>query len=656
MPETTGCVICGYEIEDDGKWLGEFRTLYSSAEGAFITGVGLYPKHRWNAPLDYDKRWDDPDYSRSDATSVKRRSNKFLDDEVPPERLFSICRSLPFPMRAESACWGHDYGGLTFLDTKTRYPWEDITLSGYDVSKKYAKKDPYNVAEISGLLLLSSEPSRTSSTTETMPMAERTDCFSKFPWEITEVICINLRVQDILSLVQASSAFRPILTSQIFWASRFKPGNEWDFIFEGRNWQEPRDWIKLYQLTSRSLLPDGLKNRKRIWDLIRLFAESLSVRLDPSQEFSVLELGTRDEWREATADILPDITSHRRTAFMKGCDLFHKQRAMIPSGLLRIAFSITANTITGLRLIADNHEDICLGYVKEEDQLVLEVTVVCGFILAIGSRGVHAIRVIDRTGRTSRWIGNPNDTPITERLTGFQAITALEVGVDGYKVVSIAAAGPRRKICDSSLRTVGLWYPTVPNWGLHLNEETFTAKRLLGSGYWPLIWIHFGGPGGIYLQYLTAICVTWTGMISCIEFEYEADADVPTEVRKLGRHKITEVSRITRFQINGRAGECIDTISASTGARIDGKLKKSEYMTAFEITTNSGRSALFKPPSSTAEFILEPLPVAPGATPTGLYTSVELYRGLSNLGAISEVVKPNKRKRREELESDYIDM
>jgi hypothetical protein len=109
----------------------------------------------------------------------------------------------------------------------------------------------------------------------------------------------------------------------------------------------------------------------------------------------------------------------------------------------------------------------------------------------------------------------------------------------------------------------------VPNPELYLNDESFTGEGSLTTNYQPLSWIQFGGSKGSYLQYIRGICVTQLGGLCCIEFEYDTE-DIPTGVRKLGRRKFTDFSKVTRFQIDGPAGEFINTIDVST-EHLDGE-------------------------------------------------------------------------------------
>lgn len=139
-----------------------------------------------------------------------------------------------------------------------------------------------------------------------------------------------------------------------------------------------------------------------------------------------------------------------------------------------------------------------------------------------------------------------------------------------------------------------MWYPTIPNPELHLNDEYFTGGNSLTSGYQPLIWIQFGGPKGTYLQYVRGICVTRLRSLCYIEFEYDTE-DVPSEVRKLGRHKSTLIPSSSLFQIDGRAGEFIKTIAVSfIDGNSDNSCRPPKYgkLGSFKVSTLSLKRAV----------------------------------------------------------------
>ena len=430
-------------------------SVYSSPEGAFISGVGQYDNRSdgtWIAPSDPAMRWDNHNYifQASDELSVMQQCpengrhgfvlheacwrllQKALEpDRIPLERFLVICKSLPFPLRGIGVCWGHDYGGFTAFDKQDHYPWEDRLIEQYDGSEiyQYAKENPYDIPEIAELLRI-----RLQNPPHLVIKSQRGDCFSLLPWEILEAIAINLPAGDALNLRLASKEFLPLLTSQIFWASRFGPGREREFIFEKRN-KEPRDWNTLYRRTNYAQSPPGLNNRRRVWGLIRTLIDLLRLRLDDCSEFlptkpSASSLG----WSEVAGDIKQKIGSGYCKVFNEGCRLLQKQRASIPSDLSRIAFSIIAagnmTYVTGIRLITSNDTEIRLGYVAESNEVFLEVTAVKGFVLAIGPRGIRALQVVSANRYISKWFGRPTESPVTERLAGFESISALEVGLD----------------------------------------------------------------------------------------------------------------------------------------------------------------------------------------------------------------------------------
>ena len=363
-PVIFGCIVCGhavygYEPSAEGSWLKEFRasrvfqaynkdpkliiSVYSSPEGLFISGVGWYNDPdggTWIAPFDPAMRWDDKDcvLHAGDELPVMRQQpennrhgfvlhhacwrllQKALEPEkVPLERLLKICRSLPFPLRGISVCWSHDYGGLTAFDDQDHYPWEDQLMeqtSGSEIYQ-YARENPYDIPEISEPLKmpLENQPHLFAKT-------QTGDCFSTLPWEILEAIAINLPTGDALVLRRASRAFLPVLTSQIFWASRFQPGHEREHVFEKRK-KEQRDWISLYRRTSYAHSPPGLKNRRRVWGLIRKLIILLPLRLDDCWELPPIPSSVDGlKWIEVAGDIKRTTGSGHCEYFNEGCRLF----------------------------------------------------------------------------------------------------------------------------------------------------------------------------------------------------------------------------------------------------------------------------------------------------------------------------------------------
>jgi hypothetical protein len=366
----------------------------------------------------------------------------FDTERIPLERFIEVCDSLPFPLRWGGVCWDHDYGGLALFDAESHYPWEDHLESQTDNSmvQQYAQANPYNVPEISRLLEISYLLVAPSDCPSSMSTEQGKDCFMLFPWEILESIAALLSTKDALILRLASRSFRPILTSQNFWASRFEPGHERDFIFETRNSSKGRDWRHLYRYTSVAHASPELQNRRRIWGLIQLIREYLGLRTNDDTLSVSADVSSADfKWTRVGGDIWQEPSTIFSPGFNEGCRIFHKVHVFIPKTLSKIAFSIIrageADYVVGLRLISVGGSDNQLGYRTEGKEVFFAVTALRGFAAAVGPRGIRALQVICDDGTRSPWFGRPKDSPITERLQRTKPITALEVGFDVSSIV-----------------------------------------------------------------------------------------------------------------------------------------------------------------------------------------------------------------------------
>lgn len=430
--------------------------VYSDPSGSFVSGVGCRDEHgeaTWTAPSDPTMRWDDDDclFLASDELPVMRQhplngrhgfvlhdacwyllQRAFQPCEIPLMRLLEVCESLPFPLRRNGVCWDHDYGSLLVFDDQDHYPWEERLVKHFHSPRtlSYAKENPYNVPDIPALLLMHLEHPP-----KWLPKSQRHDCFSRLPWEIIEAIAINLPTDDALGLRRVSKAFLPLLSSDIFWRSRFEASGDRGFMFEKWKSRDSTDWMSLYRLTGHAHNSRGLQNRRRIWDLIRPLADLISLRLaEGSKSASVDQRFACLRWSKVAGDIKDEASDGYPIGFNEGCRLFDTHVAHIPRNLSKIGFSISSvvnvSYIAGIRLITEKDPDICLGFVSGGKEVIHEVRTLRGFILAAGSRGIHALQVVNEDARPSEWIGCPNNSPITERLARFNFIAALEVSFD----------------------------------------------------------------------------------------------------------------------------------------------------------------------------------------------------------------------------------
>lgn len=456
-----------------------------------MSGVGL--NHDPNGsfyvvPFCYDARWDDegyqfpaenelsmmvqfPDEGRHGfilhAVCYSLLQRFFQPEPVPVARLLEICKSCPFQYLGLS--WDHDYGGIVRL--KNTYPWDqDLDPLEQPKLHRYRQADPWNIPELKEHLQRTQlgMPKRrrvnstklnlidglgsncvtrrgVKSTKLNLIDGAVSNCFTRLPLEVLGHIVTYLPTDEVRTLDRTSKGLAKIIPSVLgpsFWASRFYPPFELDFVFEAQEYKGELDWRSLYFRMGKALHRSrGLRNRKRIWGLIRSPLSELacmhwtgSLALRPLDGHEV-----KLTWKEMHGDLQP--LQHRvgTSGFVTGCKRFHTQRTSIPTLLRQVAvctISIgNATYVTGLRFIPNEGLEVCLGYTVEGKgssltEQFMDTTGVQGFILAIGLRGVRALQFISCTGQLSKWVGCPKDLPITRRLATSQSITMLEAGFD----------------------------------------------------------------------------------------------------------------------------------------------------------------------------------------------------------------------------------
>ena len=128
-----------------------------------------------------------------------------------------------------------------------------------------------------------------------------------------------------------------------------------------------------------------------------------------------------------------------------GCKRFRTKRIRI-STLRKVTVSTVlvgnATYITGVCFTSIEGLEVGLGYTAGGDESSLSITEhfmnttsLTGFILAVGSRGIQALRLITCGRRLSQWLGCPDGLCQTRRLATFKSPVALKAGLD----VSVAS-------------------------------------------------------------------------------------------------------------------------------------------------------------------------------------------------------------------------
>ena len=423
------------------------------------------------APPDPQLRYDDSDYTLADSDYFKPLwedrfgagsgyifheacwrlfSALLYPAEVSIERLTMLCRSLP-GQGLRYLSWGHHYGGIAQDKQQNRYQWEDPdVMSSREASNEHLwHSDPDQVSELQALL---EETSRTpqnglgqSPVTRIASLYRKADCFAPLPPEILGAILCRVSTSDLMNSCLSSRTIATLPLNQSFWSSRFLPKFERDFVYEVRDSSFEssresayRDWRKLYQETGSSRCAPGLQNRRRIWDVNRSLADLLLLM---PCSISDNELGPSESpgpssWRSATGQLYDGVRN-----FSTGCRELVQQTVTVPLRLSRIVVSVIDFNglchISGLRLLEHNGSETCLGYVVKGREVILdtspdsgEVAHLSGFHVAIGARGLGALRIVTTTGHVSPWAGRVDGLPRTLRLSGNQELSKVKAGFD----------------------------------------------------------------------------------------------------------------------------------------------------------------------------------------------------------------------------------
>jgi hypothetical protein len=449
-----------------------------------LSGVGLFPdagNDLFTVPSLFHVRWDDEALSHSEKLRLTQRSENnicgyafilhlscstllqefFGPKPIPVARLVEVFKSCPI----QSNCcgmglnWGHDYGGCIPLDNL--HPWEEKDFdnsSSFDNEGQYqyVKADPWTVLNLSKLIQRASVANQSNPNLKILGLKQRKlldkktaddsmipNCLTNLPVEILGIIMEYIPTPDVKSLAQASTGLKIIVPSRLgqsFWASRFAFASEFEFVFEARKHRGNLDWRWLYFEIVKILRHDqGLKNRRRVWRILQSSSllELLSLRWSGDQTLLPVNQNANElRWKTVHGSLL------QRTDFATRCQTTYTQQTLIPTFLRQVTISyiLVGDTtyITGVSFISNEGQRVCVGYTAKGksslnliDQAIdISMASIQGFILAVGSKGIHALQLVTSKDQTSQWFGCPKGLPKTLRLVTSTPITALEAGFD----------------------------------------------------------------------------------------------------------------------------------------------------------------------------------------------------------------------------------
>lgn len=442
-----------------------------------LTGVGIYDnpsRGTFVAPPDANASWDVTETDDDNAFGANQQlpydgRHGFLfhvacwallerychPDPVELPRLFEVLNSLPFPLESTAINWGHDYGGLVLIHDQYHYPWEDRYVDpDWPEPPILPTSNPYDIGnDLADLISLARVPYQKGTKPPQNSLAHGllelsasnapcADCFGRLPAELCLAIASYLPTSDALCLRLVSRAFHSVFHDQQFWASRFWPGSadrSWLWEVQG---QGALNWRLLYRETHLSRLSPALGNRRRIWTLIEHMASIFSLHSDGLEPHTQDSPALQSDGHVANYKPACSVTSISgddskllvNDAFSyihKGCRTLYKGHLYIPRETVCISVSTVdvgkITYIAGLRFITRTQRKLEIGY-RSAYQATdsVEVSSICGFNVAVGSKGIQALQCIFETGELSSWLGNPHEGLRTRRLEQFRCSNVQE--------------------------------------------------------------------------------------------------------------------------------------------------------------------------------------------------------------------------------------
>jgi hypothetical protein len=229
----------GYEIQTDN---GTFNVVTSCS------------KDGWDGFLVHDVCW-------------QLLSTYCHPEQVPLQRLHEICSSV--------------YINGTALN------WVPPAIE-HVIRLEIAFHNPLHASEATNIL--NQEPESLRPVADISSQRESDgNRLDQLPQELIEMIGKELPTRDFLNARLATRSFWPMFHDQSFWRSRFTAGGERSWLFEALDADEAIDWRSLFLKTNEARLTLGLRNRKRIWNIIAKLAPYLRPAQDPLPEPSMLE-------------------------------------------------------------------------------------------------------------------------------------------------------------------------------------------------------------------------------------------------------------------------------------------------------------------------------------------------------------------------------
>lgn len=373
-----------------------------------------------------------------------------LDFKVELKLLFYLCLSTPLS-REGLLAWGHDYGGVANWAPDGYVPAMKFLWSQDEELTKVPdlyKTNPIQIPTLRKSIDLSARLQQDVFQSKLDPQKLSLDknVFCRFPPEVQLRIVALLPSQDIHSLRLSSPVFAVLGLSERFWASRFDPGKEFEYIPEVTK-SPPKSWRWLY-LSLHIWASDnlGMANRRRLWPFVRKI-QSLLCQMEETECYGT---PSRSWFENEEPDDLEEFkgtvswhTAERNVVrnwgnFVYGCTAM-RSRSLRSSQVMKVkqvsislVETLDGAFVSGLTFTNGNSASTSLGYIHPNRTVHLDFSIeqrIMGWVLALDTSGVRAIAVVAEDRSVSNFAGDPGERPL-KRLTDNEGISSIMAEFD----------------------------------------------------------------------------------------------------------------------------------------------------------------------------------------------------------------------------------
>ncbi|KAI5459596.1 hypothetical protein BGZ63DRAFT_511027 [Mariannaea sp. PMI_226] len=555
------CVLCGVPITRGlhETWLKEFRVVWiedDNWDDVKLSGVRLCDEYNDAVtgtvpinPFEHYSDHPDPD-SMIDVALMTFNLKHILHPETirygsepfwgwafhsscwslfsinftpNPRLLFHVCLSMPIGV-SSILDWGHNYRGAAALYRAREIPILSSRFSNLASIPQDLRSDPFDIPglmkAIKHSVRLQHDAFQSHLDPNSLSLGE--DKFSFLSPELLQLIITFLPTPDVRSLRLASPVFAMLSLPEEFWASRFQPGNEFDYI-PGVFQDPPESWRTLYfslQVWARN--SSSMANRRRVWGLakclqtmlyqmegVRCNGSPLKTWFEPSITGEDYEDGEKLSWHTAARNINdPQEKFDRGSRVLRARALHFSQPLEVQSISVSFVYTGGGLFISGLLIVDGASQSHALGYLHK-NQTTLKVPTaqrIQEWELALDISGIRAIAIIAEDGTRSSWAGEPGDLP-KWRLATASGIFAIKAEFDALKLATSSYHSLQTPPERNKWQNNCLWYPNIPPEQMLFNGSE--GDQPPDSFDLPITTLFFGGFDGQDLSSLLEIII-WT--------------------------------------------------------------------------------------------------------------------------------------------------